>query len=106
LEYQPPIPPPPPLPREFTPTEIGRLFSDVSISPKDAVDRLTGPQVRMTKEDAILYLRSFYMPTNVLDIGILYNIGTISRVEAIRQLMTLLPKLLEVDATYYLDTFF
>ena len=106
LEYQPPIPPPPPLPREFTPTEIGRLFSDVSITPRDAMDRLIGPQVRMAKEDAIIYLRSFYIPTSVLDIGILYTIGTIGRIEAIRQLMTLLPKLLEVDAMYYLDTFF
>jgi hypothetical protein len=106
LEYQPPVPAPAPLPREFTPTEIGRLFSDVSITPRDAIDRLIGPQVRMTKEDAIIYLRSFYIPTSILDIGILYTIGTIGRIEAIRQLMTLLPKLLEVDAMYYLDTFF
>lgn len=104
--YKPPIPAPPPLPREFTPTEIGRLFSDISITPRDAMDRLTGAQVRMTKDDAIIYLRSFYIPTSVLDIGILYTIGTIGRIEAIRQLMTLLPGLLEVDATYYLDTFF
>lgn len=104
--YAPPVPPPPPLPREFTPTEIGRLFSDVSITPRDAMDRLIGPQVRMTKEDAIIYLRSFYMPTSILDIGILYTIGTVGRIETIRQLMTLLPSLLEVDATYYLDTFF
>ena len=60
----------------------------------------------MTKEDAIIYLRSFYIPIDILDIGILYTIDIISRIEAIKQLMTLLPKLLEVDATYYLDTFF
>jgi len=106
LEYQPPIPPPPPLPREFTPTEIGRLFTDISITPRDAVDRLTGPQVRMTTEDAVIYLRAFYIPTDILDIGTLYTIGTIDRVEAIGQLMTLLPRLLEVEAMYYLDTFF
>jgi len=104
--YKPPVPAPPPLPREFTPTEIGRLFTDVSITPRDAITRLTGPQVRMTTEDAVIYLRAFYIPTDILDIGILYTIGTIDRVEAIGQLMTLLPGLLEVEAMYYLDMFF
>lgn len=106
LHYEPPVPPPPPLPREFSPTEIGRLFSDASITPRDAVDRLTGPQVRMTRDDSIIYLRAFYIPIEAMDIGVSYNTGVLSRQEAIVALITLLPGLLEVDAIYYLDTFF
>jgi len=106
LHYQPPIPPPPLPPREFSPTIIGKLFSTYDITLREALDRLTGPQVNMTRDDSIIYLKALYVPIEIKDIGILYSIGIYSSVEAVRLLEVQIPGISDVEAIYYLDTLF
>lgn len=93
--YRPPAPPPPPLPREFNPTEIGRLYREKTITRAQALDRMTAPPVRMRREDAEIYLDTFFTPPEEIPpvpkeapatlIASLYQRGLVSLDEAKRR---------------------
>lgn len=65
--YAPPVPPPPLPPKEFRPSEIGKLWRDHYMTTEVALERLTGPKIRMTEDDAKMYLEAFYHPVEAVE---------------------------------------
>jgi len=67
MRYAPPVPPPPLPPREFSPTEVGRLYRDHFLVLPEALRRLRADPIRMRVEDAEMYLEAFYEPVEVTE---------------------------------------
>lgn len=67
MRYAPPVPPPPLPPREFSPTEVGRLYREHFLVLSEALRRLRADPIRMRVEDAEMYLEAFYEPVEVTE---------------------------------------
>ncbi len=62
MNYAPPVPAPPAPPREFSPSEIGRLYRDRKITREIALARLTAAPINFERDDAVMFLDAFYAP--------------------------------------------